>query len=193
MDITVDYKTLFEYDTTILKALLESADALIWDKDDYPGRRTETQAIVYVWTEHNDDLFTNIKITLPPNNNPITKEVWKIANKIASMYRNPTITRLQLAKLPVGSGIALHADIKHLCLTHRVHLPITTNPDCIFHLNGTDYNFVENQVIEINNQKLHMVKNGGSKDRIHLICDILEKETIDNIDNYVVYDKPWWR
>lgn len=192
MDIKVNYKTLFEYDVSNLKQLLESADTSIWNRNHFIDRRQETQAIVYVWTEHTDDLFTNIKTLIPTNNDPITKEVWEIANKIASCYNEPIITRLQLAKLKVGAGIGLHGDIKGFCLTHRVHLPIKTNKDCIFQLDGTDYNFIGGRVIEINNQRLHKVDNNGSEDRIHLICDILEKETIDNIDNYVVYDKPWW-
>jgi hypothetical protein len=192
MDIKVNYKTLFEYDINNLKQLLDSNSTSIWDKNHLKGRRQETQAVVYVWTEHMDDLFTNIKTLIPNNEDPITKEVWEIAKRIALCYNEPTITRLQLAKLKVGDSIALHGDIKHLCLIHRVHLPIKTNKDCIFQLDGTDYNFIEGQVVEINNQKLHKVYNNGNEDRIHLICDILEKETIDNIDNYVVYDKPWW-
>jgi hypothetical protein len=197
MDIHIDYKYLFEYDVSNIKNIIDKVDESIWDVNTIRQssfvRQQETKSIIYVWTNPNDDLYNNVEILIK-DNSELTKEVWSIAENIKKLYnKDSKIVRLILAKLGSKKEIQLHADIKNLCLIHRVHLPIKTNLDCIFHINKTDYNLQEGKALELNNQKLHSVKNNGTEDRIHLICDILEKETLDNIKNIKIYDKPWWK
>jgi tetratricopeptide (TPR) repeat protein len=54
---------------------------------------------------------------------------------------------------------------------HRIHLPIVTNEDVVFHVGGEEINMHAGELWEINNGTVHGVENRGTEDRIHLIVD----------------------
>jgi len=197
MDIQATHRPLFDYDVSQLKLLLDEMDPALWYANPMRQRsfvrQQETKSIIFVWTDIEDNLYEGVQIILPESSSPLAQEVWKIGEQIRLQYgEGSKITRMLLANLPAGGNIGLHADIRNLCLIHRNHLPIITNESCMFEIEGVSYNFPEGKALEINNQKLHSVANGGASDRIHLICDILEADTIQNIDNYVVHNTAWW-
>ena len=54
---------------------------------------------------------------------------------------------------------------------HRIHLPLQTNDDVIFTIEGEDRHLKYGELIEIDNLKEHSVVNNGNTDRIHLLID----------------------
>lgn len=55
---------------------------------------------------------------------------------------------------------------------HRIHIPIFTNPQCLFTVAGETIHMQEGEIWEINNDaKMHSVVNNGDTDRIHLLLD----------------------
>jgi tetratricopeptide (TPR) repeat protein len=96
-----------------------------------------------------------------------------VIDHIANYYRdNGFIVRLLLAKLAAGGRIPKHTDAGYSLLhCHRVHLPIVTNEQVVFHVGGEEINMQVGELWEINNGKVHAVENRGAEDRIHLIVD----------------------
>jgi hypothetical protein len=91
-------------------------------------------------------------------------------------YREGDFSRIMLAKLPAGGKIHLHIDpYKSSNCTHKIHIPIQTNPDVEFWINRKRYHLLEGSAYEVNNKALHGGMNRGSTDRINLIIEYYEK------------------
>jgi hypothetical protein len=92
-----------------------------------------------------------------------------------------TIIRAMAAKLLSRGRIAPHFDshptFRH---SHRIHVPITTNPRVRFIIDGRPYRMQVGEAYEINNQKTHSVMNSGSEDRITFIFDYMPPDKIDS-------------
>jgi aspartyl/asparaginyl beta-hydroxylase (cupin superfamily) len=57
---------------------------------------------------------------------------------------------------------------------HKIHVPIQTNTDVTFFVDGTGYHLEEGEAVEVNNMGLHAVENRGETDRIHLIFEFYD-------------------
>ena len=55
--------------------------------------------------------------------------------------------------------------------SHRIHIPLSTNPRVRFMIDGRPYKIEVGQAYEINNQLIHSVMNKGAEDRITYIFD----------------------
>ena len=85
-----------------------------------------------------------------------------------------TIIRAMAAKLLAGGRITPHVDTHaSFRLSHRIHVPLTTNSRVRFMIDGRPYQLEPGQAYEINNQKQHSVMNSGREDRITFIFDYL--------------------
>lgn len=87
-------------------------------------------------------------------------------------YSTHVWTNIIFAKLGPGDEVFSHIDVsKQLRNGHRIHLPIETNDDVHFMIDGKLIHFREGQLFEFDNTRMHSVKNNGSTPRIHLIID----------------------
>lgn len=85
-----------------------------------------------------------------------------------------TILRAMAAKLKPGGVITPHRDThESFVISHRIHVPISTNAGVRFMINGRPHRFEIGHAYEINNQRNHSVMNSGSEDRITFIFDYL--------------------
>jgi len=90
-----------------------------------------------------------------------------------------TIIRAMAANLVAGGRINPHFDShSSFRLSHRIHVPITTNPRVRFTIDGRPFQLKVGQAYEINNQKTHSVINSGAEDRITFIFDYLPAENV---------------
>jgi hypothetical protein len=92
-------------------------------------------------------------------------------------------TAVRLLNLGPGAEIKPHTD--H-CLGYedgmfRLHIPIITNSDVEFILDNQRLIMNEGECWYLNTNFIHSVKNGGDKDRIHLVIDGIRNEWTDNI------------
>lgn len=90
-----------------------------------------------------------------------------------------TIIRAMAAKLLAGGRISPHFD-SHMTfrMSHRIHVPLTTNPRVRFMIDGRPYQLQLGQAYELNNQLTHSVMNSGTADRITFIFDYLPPQAI---------------
>ncbi|KAG5184296.1 Sulfotransferase [Tribonema minus] len=95
------------------------------------------------------------------------------------------VVRCLLASMPPGCDIPVHHDtgywVKH---THRIHMAVHTCPGKVrFRVGPTadamrDVAFAEGEVIELNNQAKHAVRNDWDRHRVHLILDYVEDHPV---------------
>ena len=93
-----------------------------------------------------------------------------IRSECLETYRN--------VKLFKKTEIPTHVDWANetLKVARRIHIPIITNPDCIFIVGDDSINLKEGEIWEVNNdKKKHSVHNNGDEDRVHLLIDWMEK------------------
>lgn len=84
-----------------------------------------------------------------------------------------------IVKLMPDSDIIPHADeSKYLGVVRRHHIPLKTNEEVLFHIDGESINMKVGECWEINNSRVHHVTNNSNEDRVHLIIDILPKQYI---------------
>lgn len=84
--------------------------------------------------------------------------------------------RANLVRLSPGGEIAEHRDMNFsLAHSHRVHLPVITNDKVWFTVGSETLNIPEGEIYEINNRRMHSVRNEGDEARIHLILDYVLK------------------
>ena len=89
------------------------------------------------------------------------------------------IYKCNFALVPSGARIYPHKDTGlSFVFSHRMHLPIITNKNVLFQVERQMHNLKEGILYEINNQKVHGVRNTniGKFDRIHLILDWMGEE-----------------
>lgn len=119
-------------------------------------------------------------------------ELRPVIDYVAEYYQNNGfIVRLILAKLVAGGKIPKHTDAGYSLLNcHRIHLPITTNDDVVFHVGGEEIHMRVGELWEINNGTVHGVENRGAEDRIHLILDWMPNEAGKPLAERLAADQP---
>jgi len=80
---------------------------------------------------------------------------------------------VRLMRLTPGSRIKEHTDLD-LSFEDglvRIHIPVTTNPDVEFYLNGSRVVLAAGSAWYLRLSDPHRVFNGGSADRVHMVID----------------------
>lgn len=168
------------YDVSNIKKILESEN-LDWEKFDIRQIsctdmiHTRTIPIVYdenFFTTNYDPVFTENFVFFK-------NELEKISEIIKTQSENQGyLLRAILVKLLKKKNIPTHVDFSNETFktSKRIHIPIVTNPNCIFTVGEESIHMKEGEIWEMNNDKLeHSVENNGDEDRIHLIIDWCEK------------------
>ena len=176
MDIDVSLRELGPVDSG---PLIDTVLAM--NEDDWAAQQYRQNA--YSVHEHTESLvmifcqgWPELQVTKEPAWDALKDTaVPLMASIIENFYPSGgTIIRAMAAKLKSGGVISPHRDShESFCHSHRIHIPITTNPGVRFMINGRPYRFKVGEAYEINNQKNHSVMNSGSEDRVTFIFDYL--------------------
>jgi hypothetical protein len=95
-------------------------------------------------------------------------------------YRRGVYPRVMLARMAAGGGIQPHRDANPAAKwPHKIHVPIVTNDQVIFRVEGAQYVMPEGEAVEVNNMGVHAVENRGDTDRIHLIFEYYDPDQPD--------------
>jgi hypothetical protein len=87
-------------------------------------------------------------------------------------YQRGAFPRVMLARMAPSGVIYPHRDENPAAKwPHKIHVPLQTNDDVNFYVDGVCYHFAEGEVVEVNNMGVHAVENRGATDRIHLIFE----------------------
>ena len=86
-------------------------------------------------------------------------------------YQSYRFPRVMFARLPAGGEISPHRDVAASHYIHKIHVPLITNSETIFHVDEQAKHLPVGEIVEINNKGIHAVRNGGDADRIHFIFE----------------------
>ncbi|MGH3796666.1 MAG: aspartyl/asparaginyl beta-hydroxylase domain-containing protein [Pseudonocardiaceae bacterium] len=82
-------------------------------------------------------------------------------------------SKVMLSSLLAHAKVPPHVDSNPSSLVpHKVHVPLTTNPDVTFVIDGERHHLALGRAYEINNLLTHSVENAGDLDRVHFIFEI---------------------
>ena len=101
----------------------------------------------------------------------VDKAVMSAVEKIGEA----SVKQAMLTRLKARTVIPRHRDRGSLTAkTLRIHVPVITNPFCIFSVGEESLNLKAGQIWIIDNtNRYHSVENKGDEDRVHLIIDVI--------------------
>lgn len=175
----VSYRDLGPVDIGALTPLVSRISENAWDAE---NARKENAFAVFHHTRHLVFRFT------PGNRTPLdfystpAWDVWS-ARLLPIMHEAiraygfvaPEFPKVMLARLEAGQVIDPHRDgAGSNLLTHKIHVPLQTNPGALFSAGGKVRHLALGCAYEVNNIATHSARNDGSEDRIHLIFEVFD-------------------
>lgn len=151
-------------------------------QDSYDVHRS-TESIVLVFC---DNAWPELKVTREAGWDRLSHVAVPVMHELIRRAFPPggTVIRAMAAKLLAGARITPHYDANvTFRVSHRIHVPITTNPRVRFMIDGRPYQLQVGQAYELNNQLTHSVMNSGKEDRITFIFDYLPPQAIHRPDS----------
>jgi aspartyl/asparaginyl beta-hydroxylase (cupin superfamily) len=188
MHLDVPLKTLFTVDPVAFAAIKDKVKSL--DKEEW-DRNTFRQTSFSVHAQTKSIIF-KFRSMQGPMEDITTYDEWDKwsealspvtdqAAEVITGCKDGVIIKAMLAKLPAGSRIAPHRDDHQMFdMAHRIHLPIITNDEVDFTIDGQVYHMKEGVAYEINNKLEHSVKNNSNTGRVHLIFDYVARGVWDD-------------
>ena len=109
--------------------------------------------------------------------------------EVIDSFKCPILTA-RILRLGVGAQIKPHRDFElgYEDGSFRIHIPIVTNPDVQFILDGTQLKMLAGECWYTNVNFVHSVKNAGKTDRLHLVIDGARNAWSDALFKAVGYD-----
>ncbi|MCH6258789.1 aspartyl/asparaginyl beta-hydroxylase domain-containing protein [Puniceicoccaceae bacterium K14] len=167
-------------DITELKLWVSRLSETIWNQED---ERKENKFPCFHHTRHIVFRF------IPSNRDPresYANPIWHLCQGILLPlfekaiapygFSQPVFPKAMLARVAAGHIIDRHVDGAGSNLkTHKIHIPLSTNPDAFFCTEKDRFHLEEGIAYEVNNIKPHGVENRGDTDRNHLIFEVYDQ------------------
>ena len=181
---TLNFRDLGKVDISALKAAVLNIPEELWDLEnaDKPNRFEAldvTRHIVFRFV-------SNFRDWRQSYDRPLWTEWRQLLEPILATatadygYTNGVFPRVMLARMAAGGVIQPHRDANPAAKwPHKIHVPLITNENVIFYVEGARRHLVEGEAVEVNNMGTHSVENRGSTDRIHLIFEYYDADQQD--------------
>lgn len=174
-----EFRLVCPVDTAELESRVHMLSEAAWNAED---ARKENRFSVFHHTRHIVARF------IPGNGDPLafySTPFWSVLQPVVRPildraaesfgFREPEFPKVMLARLAAGAVIDRHVDgAGSNLLTHKVHVPLTTNDGVWFEVGDGRFRLVKGFAWELNNIRPHAVRNDGESDRIHLIFEIMD-------------------
>lgn len=153
-------------------ALSESA----WTGDalrqvSYRNVHSQTQSLILIFC---DEEWPNVTVSFRSGWHHLGAFAAPVMESIVATHYRPggRVLRAMMARLPAGAAIGRHRD-EHpsFAASHRIHLPLQTNPNVSFLVGDDRVVTEEGMAFELNNAMPHEVRNDSDAPRIHFIFD----------------------
>lgn len=117
--------------------------------------------------------------TVYNHNTIVWKTIIPVVSKLETFY-NRKAGSIVLVRLKPNTNILPHTDGGWFVDTHRIHIPIITDPRITFTLTNKKVHLKRGWIYELNNLVLHSVENPTDIGRVHLMVDIDPKRVVDS-------------
>ncbi len=171
---TADVDALIERVKSIPDSLWETENE---DKPNKFARLNDTRHIIFRYINGGDNVFDFHEFPLWDEWKDVLLPIMEQAAKSLG-YENYRFPRIMFAWLPAGGEISRHSDGNASHYIHKIHVPLITNRETIFHVGRQAKHLPVGEIVEVNNKRVHAVKNDGDQDRIHFIFECY------NMDDY---------
>jgi len=182
MNLDQNFRLLGSYN---IESMLRKLEIIASDWDEYKFRQErykdhrETKTIPLIWSERFNSIEKRKWFDL------FEEELEELEFIFSSAFREGVIMSAIIINLPKGESIKRHTDAnpigERFNQCHRIHIPITTNENCIFEIDGEERVLNPGEIWEISNVfKPHSVRNDGDCDRIHLLIDWMPLDVFKN-------------
>ena len=158
------YKLPLRFDVDRLNKELSGFEEADWEKhpSDYKGNLAIP--LISVNGEINDAFAGLMQMTRFLKQSPYMQQV------LASF--NSVLSRSRLMRLEGRHDVPLHSDINsHWWSRVRIHVPIVTTPDVIFHCGDQKVHMAPGEAWIFDSWKMHTVVNPSGHTRVHLVID----------------------
>jgi hypothetical protein len=176
---TTSVRRLGRVDVAPLKAAIAAIPETLWDAENASkpnrfGALDATRHIIFRFVSNFRDWRDSYDRPLWDEWKPLLEPVLDAATAPYG-YARGAFPRVMLARMAPGGIIHPHRDENPAAKwPHKIHVPIQTNTDVTFFVDGTGYHLEEGEAVEVNNMGLHAVENRGETDRIHLIFEFYD-------------------
>lgn len=176
-------RELSPVDISELEGLVREIPESVWNEE---NQRKENKFFCFSHTRH--IVFRFLKGTDPRNyNDKPLWDAWKshllpLMEQVTEAYgySERAYPKVMLARLKAGHQINRHRDAgPSNWLTHKIHIPVQTNPQAKMYIRPEYYHLQAGQAYEVNNVIAHGVENHGDEDRIHLIFECFDPTTVE--------------
>jgi hypothetical protein len=173
---TTTIRRLGTADIARLREAVLAIPEAVWDAEDQDkpnrfGALDATRHIIFRFVSNFLDWRDSYDRPLWAEWRPLVEPVLTAATAEYG-YARGAFPRMMLARMAPGGVIHPHRDENPAAKwPHKIHVPIQTNDDVTFYVDGVGYYFGEGEAVEVNNMGVHAVKNLGATDRIHLIFE----------------------
>jgi len=173
---TLSIRRLGDVDITTLRAAVLAIPDAVWDGEDAakPNRfeaLDRTRHIVFRFVSTFQDWRQSYERPLWGPWRELLEPV--MAQTVRPYgYARAAFPRVMLARMAPGGVIKPHVDANPAAKwPHKIHVPLVTNPQVTFFVDGVGYHFRQGEAVEVSNMAVHAVENAGASDRIHLIFE----------------------
>ena len=168
---------IFDYPIADILAAMPPEDSPLWEKERLRQQRfrvhSQTRSIIFAWLENDWQPGMPLDIQRPEVPEVLGRAVADF--EAALLDRRPgTVVKSMLAEVPAGKCVYPHVDRSAcLVLSHRCHLPVLTSDEVDLDVDAKTYHLQVGTVYELDNTRLHGVRNLSDRRRVHLICDVM--------------------
>ena len=178
------FKPLGFVDSTLIANELEKLTLDDWKKYDFRKGHISSYSLPIVWSSPIANPLEPMKRTTVPEYSHYLDLIKPVIDISLEFYPGGRVIRIMFTYMLPNTEIGPHFDTGlNIQASRRIHLPIKTNKDVLFFIDGKEYHFPVNEVFEINNTLIHGVRNMGTEPRIHLIVDILPSHFTSPIED----------
>jgi aspartyl/asparaginyl beta-hydroxylase (cupin superfamily) len=174
---------LFDYPIDDIVAALPGPADPLWDAAQFRQQifkpHSLTRSIVFNWLDNAwrpGQPFIVLRADRPPRQ--LTAAVDACATALEKRLGGK-VAKLMLAELAPGGVVGEHVDAgAALTRVHRCHVPVVSNKDVDFLVDGERFYLEPGIAYEFDNTRKHGVHNRSETPRVHLICDIMPNELV---------------
>jgi hypothetical protein len=182
---TTGIRKLGQVNIAALKEAVAAIPEEMWEAENAnkPNRRFDaldtTRHIMFRFVRSFRDWRNSFDQPLWDDWKPLVEPLLRAATEPYG-YAHGAFPRVMLARMAPGGVIHPHRDENPAAKwPHKIHVPLQTNEDVTFYVDGVAYHFDEGEAVEVNNMGLHAVENRGATHRIHLIFEYYDLDQPD--------------
>jgi hypothetical protein len=109
-------------------------------------------------------------------------EIGKVLDQIKELGFYPS--RARITCLKAGAKSLVHKDADNNEYMARIHIPLITNPKCVFIQNGHNLYMEPGSVWMVWVNQWHQIRNDSNEDRYHLIMDAYDTKKLTQFFKY---------